>query len=491
MIALIVKEQSHDDQNPLSLWRILNVKLPCHAIAMVDANDTATSTPASSDLIIEDVEDDTPFEIAPDKRRVKTEKQDLPVETLVSWVNRGKMNLQPDFQRNFVWNSGKASRLIESLLLAIPIPVIYVAEEANRTYSVVDGQQRLTSICSFVNGEFPNGQKFKLSGLQVLKDLNRKAFADLPIELQEEILNFILRLIIIEKDSDPDVKFEVFERLNLGAEKLNDQEVRNCVYRGNYNELLRSLAQNEFLLRILQSKEPHTRMADRQLILRFFAMWRNTHHNYKGPTKRFLNTEMETHRQLSDEALADMQQVFENSIEMAYAVFQEKAFRRYYPGNAYNPNGTWEKSRLNVALWDTILYTFSYYTLDQILPIKDHIREEFLELITNDKRFVECISTSTDRADRIQYRAETWRTRLDKLVGLPTGEDRTFSLDFKQKLFDKHPTCHICWKPIEHVDDAAIAHIPDYWREPKQIPENARLDHRFCHRVRSKETTSG
>ncbi|MEL6762270.1 MAG: DUF262 domain-containing protein, partial [Cyanobacteria bacterium J06607_6] len=236
----------------------------------------APEPPPADDLIIEEVEDDTPLDIEPEKRRVKTEKQDLPVETLVSWVNRGKLNLQPDFQRNFVWNSGKASRLVESLLLAIPIPVIYVAEEANRTYSVVDGQQRLTSICAFINGAFPNGQKFKLSGLQVLKDLNRKAFTDLPVELQEEMLNFILRLIVIEKDSDPDVKFEVFERLNLGAEKLNDQEVRNCVYRGNYNELLRSLAQNEFLLRILQSKEPHSRMADRQLVLRFFALWRNT-----------------------------------------------------------------------------------------------------------------------------------------------------------------------------------------------------------------------
>lgn len=453
---------------------------------MVDANATPDLDQATTDLIIEDVEDDSPLEIEPEKRRVKTEKQDLPVETLVSWVNRNKLNLQPDFQRNFVWNSGKASRLVESLLLAIPIPVIYVAEEANRTYSVVDGQQRLTSICAFINGAFPNGQNFKLSGLQVLKDLNRKAFADLPVELQEEILNSILRLIIIEKDSDPDVKFEVFERLNLGAEKLNDQEVRNCVYRGNYNELLRSLAQNEFLLRILQSKEPHSRMADRQLVLRFFAMWRNTHHNYKGPTKRFLNTEMEQHRNLSDEALAEMRRVFESAIEMAYAVFQEKAFRRYYSGNAYNPNGTWEKSRLNVALWDTILYTFSYYTLDQILPIKDHIREEFLALVTNDKKFVESISTSTDRVDRIQYRAETWRSRLDQLIGLPTGAARTYSLPFKQALLEKHPTCHVCWKPIEHVDDAVIAHIPNYWREPKQIPENARLDHRFCHRVRQK-----
>ncbi|MEM0979453.1 MAG: DUF262 domain-containing protein [Cyanobacteria bacterium P01_H01_bin.58] len=453
---------------------------------MVDSNVFAQANQDAKALIIEEIEDDTPLEVAPDKRRVKTEKQDLPVETLVSWVNRGKLNLQPDFQRNFVWNTSKASRLIESLLLAIPIPVIYVAEELNRTYSVVDGQQRLTSISAFVNGTFPNGQNFKLSGLQVLTDLNRKAFGDLPVELQEEVLNFTLRFIIIEKDSDPDVKFEVFERLNLGAEKLNDQEVRNCVYRGNYNELLRSLANNEYLLRILQSQEPHTRMADRQLILRFFAMWRNTHRNYKGPTKRFLNTEMELHRNLEEVALKEMQAVFEKSIEMAYAVFQEHAFRRYYLGNTYNPNGTWEKSRLNVALWDTVLYTFSYYDRDTILPIKDHVREEFLDMITNEQKFVDYISTSTDKVERIHYRADTWRARLDRLIDRLKDPPYIFSLPFKQALLEKHPMCHVCWKTIEHVDDAAIAHMPDYWRGNKQIPDNARLDHRFCHRVRQK-----
>lgn len=453
---------------------------------MVDTNTLTQKDPSNADLILEAAEDDTPLEIAPEKRRVRTEKQDLPVETLVSWVNRGKLNLQPDFQRSFVWNTSKASRLVESLLLAIPIPVIYVAEEINRTYSVVDGQQRLTSICSFVNGAFPNGQKFKLSGLQALTYLNRKAFGDLSIELQEEILNFTLRIIIIEKDSDPDVKFEVFERLNLGAEKLNDQEVRNCVYRGNYNELLRSLAQNESLRKILQSESPHTRMVDRQLILRFFAMWRNTPQNYKGPAKRFLNTEMETYRHLDDAALTEMRGTFEKAIEMAYAVFQERAFRRYYPGNTYNPGGTWEKSRLNVALWDTVLYTFSQYDREDILPITDRIREEFLDMLTTDPTFVEYISSSTDRADRIQYRAETWNQRLQKLIGLQTDEPRTFSLAFKESLLAKHTTCHVCWKPIEHVDDAVIAHIPDYWRTNKQIPENARLDHRFCHRIRQK-----
>lgn len=439
---------------------------------------------ASAELIIEETEDDSPLEIAPEKRRVKTEKQDLPVETLVSWVNRGKMNLQPDFQRNFVWNSGKASRLIESLLLDIPLPVIYVAEEAKRNYSVVDGQQRLTSICSYVNGSFPSGQAFKLSGLSVLTELNRKAFSDLDVDLQEAILNFTLRVIVIERDSDPDVKFEVFERLNLGAEKLNDQEVRNCVYRGNYNELLRELATNADLLKILRSEDSHPRMADRQLILRFFAMWRNTHNGYKSPMKRFLNTEMENHRQLESDELATMRQVFEASIKMTYSVFGDNAFRRFRAGNTYDPNGAWESSRLNVALWDTLLYTFSAFSLDEITAIASHVREEFLDMMTYDTKFTDYISSTTDKPERIQYRAETWRSRLQQLVDQNARTPLDFSTEFKKSLFERNATCNVCWKPIKTLDDAVLARFPNYWRENNSIPENARLDHRFCHKSR-------
>jgi hypothetical protein len=456
---------------------------------MIDAQDIlgqslTTADFTTPDLIIEEGEDDSPLDIDPEKRRVKTEKQDLPVETLVSWVNRGKMNLQPDFQRSFVWTPGKASLLIESVLLDIPLPVIYVAEEANRTYSVVDGQQRLTSICSYINGSFPQGSTFKLSGLKVLTELNRKAFSDLPIEQQETILNFILRVIIIERDSDPDVKFEVFERLNLGAEKLNDQEVRNCVYRGNYNELLRELAQNPFLLKILRSDEPHSRMADRQLILRFFALWRNGHRGYKGPMKRFLNLEMERHRNLSDDQLEKMRRAFEDAIELAFWVFGDNAFRRFKLGSAYDPNGSWESSRLNVALWDTLLCTFAAFEKEQLLPIVDAIREEFLDLMTYDKQFSEYISSSTDKPERIQYRAEAWRSRLQRLVESSAQEALMFTTDFKAGLFERDSTCNICWKPIKTVDDAVVARYSDYWRENKSIPENARLDHRFCHRSR-------
>jgi hypothetical protein len=177
-------------------------------------------------------------------------------------------------------------------------------------------------------------------------------------------------LIIIEKESHPDVKFEVFERLNLGAEKLNDQELRNSMYRGQYNQLLRNLAANGHMLKVMGSKQPHKRMLNIQLILRFFAMWRYTHLKYKGPMKRFLNQEMEKHRNPTEKGLAALRAVFEKSLEMAYTVFGANACRRFNPGRKGKPDGYWETRKLNVALWDTLLYTFTIRARLYQLPIQ-------------------------------------------------------------------------------------------------------------------------
>jgi len=433
---------------------------------------------------IDNAEDDTSLEIPAERRRVKTDRQDLPIETLHSRVNRHTINLQPDYQRYFVWNKTKASRLIESLLLDIPIPVIYVAEEPDNTFSVVDGQQRLQTICSFIEGKFPNGQDFKLSGLQVMDELNKKSFKDLHIDLQNKIYNYTVRVIVIQKDSDTDVKFEMFERLNLGAEKLNDQELRNCIYRGSYNDLLKELCQNKYMLKVMNSNTFHPRMIDRQLILRFFAMWRNTHLKYKGTKKQFLNNEMEMHRNLPNKKIVEMRLVFEKSIEIAYIVFGKHAFRRYNPGGKNNnPNGNWE-SKLNVALWDTLLYSFSYYDKPQIIPIIDRIREEFLDIMTYDSKFIEYVTSTTDKPDAIKYRAEVWLKRLSSLIGINNAEPRTFSRQIKQELFKQEPTCKICGQHINDIDDAEVDHIQHYWRGGKTIPENARLTHRFCNRSR-------
>jgi hypothetical protein len=430
----------------------------------------------------ESPDDDTPLDLAPEHRRVETDKHDLPVETLHNWVSRGKLDLRPEFQRDFVWNRQKASRLVESLLLEIPIPVIYVAEEADGRMVVVDGQQRLTSICAYIEGRFPGSTDFWLCSLQVLRELNGKAFTELDESTREKILGATLRLIVIKNESDPDVKFEVFERLNLGSEKLSDQELRNSMYRGSYNRLLRDLVAHPTMLKVMHASRPHPRMVDRQLILRFFAMWRNTHLKVRSPMKQFLNREMEQNRELTAAEADRMRTVFERAIELAYVVFGPHVFRRFVVGDEAAPDGRWADKGLHVGLWDTVLYTFTFYEKRQVVPVADAVREELLDLMTHDLTFIDYLKSWTDRPERIRYRADEWRRRVDALVN--EAEPRRFTLELKQRLFDANPTCRICGQRIHDADDAEVDHVKQYWRGGRTIPANARLSHRYCNRAR-------
>ena len=123
------------------------------------------------------------IDIPTTNRKVYTDQGDPEIESLYGKYKRGKLDIQPDFQRHFVWDAKKSGRLIESALLEIPLPVIYLSEERDGKEYVIDGQQRLTTFFSFIDGQFPNGKDFKLSGLKVFTELNRKLFKDLDEEL--------------------------------------------------------------------------------------------------------------------------------------------------------------------------------------------------------------------------------------------------------------------------------------------------------------------
>jgi hypothetical protein len=250
------------------------------------------------ELILEGtIEEEQPIEIPEDRRRVYHNPRDPSIRELFEMWQEGDLILGPEFQRRYVWDNKKASLLIESVLLEVPIPIIYLSEEDDSKLTVIDGQQRLRSLFRFLNNEF------KLSGLSVLSHLNGKYFKDLDKKLQRNFKKFSLRVIEIRKESHPDVKFEIFERLNVGAVKLNDQELRNCVYRGEYNDLIKELAEDIDFLFLLGLKEPHKRMYDRELVLRFLAFYNQTYLKYKPPMKQFLNREMENNRNISDEKI--------------------------------------------------------------------------------------------------------------------------------------------------------------------------------------------
>ena len=165
------------------------------------------------------------------KRKIYTEQGDPEIDSLHKRFLKGRLNVQPEFQRQFVWDKVKSSRLIESALLDIPIPIVYLSEEKDGKENVIDGQQRLTSFFSFIDGKLPDNSEFKLSGLKVFTELNGKKFNQLSDELQDKIITYKIRVIKFKKESDGDLQFEIFARLNTGSVPLNDQELRNCVFR--------------------------------------------------------------------------------------------------------------------------------------------------------------------------------------------------------------------------------------------------------------------
>lgn len=428
------------------------------------------------ELILEgSAEEEFPIDISEEKRKIYADKYDRTVSDLFRKFQRGDLILDPEFQRRYVWDDTKASLLIESALLEIPIPVIYLAEEDDGKLIVIDGQQRLRSFFRFLNNEFA------LRRLSIFHELNGKYFKDLDKEKQTKIEDTILRTIEIRKNSHPDIKFEIFERLNKGAVHLTDQELRNCLYRGKYNKLIKELAEDKDFLFLLGLNEPHPRMYDKELVLHFFAFYNQTYLKYQPPMKQFLNREMEENKNISEEKIKKLKTIFKNTISLVKSVFGDKAFRRFIIGDEKDPNGKWELKKINVGLYEIIMYGFARYDKNQIIPFSDAIREELLFMMTTDKEFINSISGSgTTNKEKVHTRFKKWLDALEKLVGSPRSEPRTFSWDLKKQLYDQNPKCAICGNKIMILDDAVIDHVEPYWRGGKTIPSNARLVHRYC-----------
>lgn len=341
------------------------------------------------------LEDDYEDQIVSTKRNIFTDKSDPEIESLINRIKRGSIVLQADFQRYYVWDRAKASRLIESLLLDIPLPVVYLSEENDGKTYVIDGQQRLTSFMAFYDGKIPDGNKFKLSGLKIFQELNGKTFDELDDKIQEKILRSSIRTITFKKESEKDLKFEIFERLNTGSVALNDQELRNCIYRGKFNELIKKLSQNEDFKYLLSIDRPDKRMKDVELVLRFAAFYHNTYLNYKPPMKKFLNLEIEKYQNIPKYEEEELENAFKNSVMIIRSLLGKKAFKRFYIGDANNKNGYWETKKFNASLYDVLMYTFAKEDKNIVYQHIDQIVEELIFLMTENQEFIDSIELST------------------------------------------------------------------------------------------------
>lgn len=268
--------------------------------------------------------------------RIVTEQARYPVKSIKSMLDGDDYKLNPEYQRRKRWDNGRKSRLIESFIMNVPLPPIFLYEYDYSKFEVMDGLQRLTSIYDFYS------EKFTLGGLEYWKELEGKKYSELPQEIQRGIdRRYISSIVLLEETAKTEKEAEelkqiVFERLNSGGEKLTPQETRNALYNGNFNQLCIKLSNNESFRKMwkiplesegeqkLLTSEAYRKMEDVQLVLRFFAY--RFLDKLRDSIEDFLDAYLKQANSFQDKTIEKLETLFIDSIETAYLIFGEDAF---------------------------------------------------------------------------------------------------------------------------------------------------------------------
>jgi hypothetical protein len=336
---------------------------------------------------------------------------------------------------------------------------------------MIDGQQRLTTLVSFVSNKFP------LRKLNRMASLNHKFFKDLTKQEQEKILDTPIRSIVIDAAGNINLRYEVFERLNRGSMVLNEQELRNCVYRGPFNDLLAELENDTSWRKVKGGDGPEPRFKEREIILRFFA-FTNRFQNYTGNLKRFLNEYMGQYAPHEPDQLKAHAATFKQAMQNIYAVFGPYSARLYEINPSTNKGGWNEK--FSVAALDIQASALVNQPIAKVQKAAEQIRELFLFTILTDNEMQEAISKATSSKPQTTIRWTKFRGLVDPIVSDTLVEPRFFDYEFRKKLYDECPTCRLCNNEIHRLEDSTVDHIIPYSKDGKTVPENAQLTHRGC-----------
>lgn len=415
-----------------------------------------------------------------EKASISLDKNDRSLSEFHRWYTRGRLIVDPEWQRQYVWDSKRASRLIESFLIDLPVPVVYLAINEDNKYEVIDGLQRLTSVFDF----FEN--KYALTGLEILPDLNGKKFEDLNPKDQGKIEDTTLRTFELSQTTPKDLMFIIFERLNTGGMALNDMEIRNCLFRGKLNDLIKELSGNQDFLACTNQRNLKRRMKDRILVLRFLAFYQMTYSKARKGLKSFFNEFLDTYRNPSDRKIDELRLAFKKSLRASYSIFGDKGFRTRRSSKS-KQGGEWSPS-INASIFQVLTVSFTNYDIGALTRKSDNIFESYLDLLTTDEKWADSIANATGDPSRIDYSFSTWNSRLRKIMdtSIPNDPVRLFSRNLKDELFKQSNICEICKQKITLVNDAALDHDKQYWMGGQTIPENARLVHRQCNIERSR-----
>jgi len=318
--------------------------------------------------------------IPAEKRKLITETYDFTVSTINEYINNEHIVI-PNFQRGYVWNRTQASRLIESLIIQCPIPVIYLSQNSDETLSVIDGNQRLTSISLFLNDGFP------LTGLSTYPELDGLTYSELDPRFQRHIINRTVRCIAILKETHPQIKFDVFERLNTGSVKLNPQELRHGIYNGTLMTKVEELAKGS-LFKKLTSTTNDNRMKGDELVLRYFTLLERLN-IYEKPMTVFLNKYAEENRFMQETKVTELANNFETNLNKCHFLYGDYSFKTFDENR--------KRLKANTALFEAQMLSMNTLnpTLEQIDAINKAEVIDRLETLLRIDDFYNTITKAT------------------------------------------------------------------------------------------------
>lgn len=320
--------------------------------------------------------------IPPEKRKLITETYDFTVSTIQDYIKNHHIVI-PNFQRGYVWNRVQASRLIESLIIQCPIPVVYLSQNPDETLSVIDGNQRLTSINLYINNEFP------LTGLATYPELEKLTYEELDPRFQRHIINRTIRCIAILKETHPQIKFDVFERLNTGSVKLNPQELRHGVYTSKLMTKIEELA-SQPLFKKLTSTTNDKRMKGDEMILRFFTLMERLD-SYEKPMSVFLSKYAEESRDISEQRVNEFNEIFNLNLKKCHILYKDYAFKTF--------DAPRKRLKSNTALFDAQMLSMNILnpSLEKLESMdNDFVIKKLLVLFQNEDFYDTLTKGTTD-----------------------------------------------------------------------------------------------
>lgn len=346
----------------------------------IQLQDQIVSSDSDTDKLEEDSNPNGLYPYDPSYTSIDIEELPFSIFEYLRQMKKDRIIINPEFQRNQVWKQEQKSRFIESVILNFPLPPIYLNQNKENKYIVIDGLQRTTALSEFFD------DKFALSSLEALPSYNGKRFSDLSEILQSKLENKKLTIFSLKPSTPLVVIYDLFKRINTGGTQLNRQEIRNCIFIGKSTRLLKKLASLDVFRKVTDYGVSPKRMKDREVVLRYLSFrWGNPDNMYEGDMSKFLEGVMTDINKKTDAQIQEIENDFVRVMDWVRRIWGNRCFRI--------PT---DKTRgvVNMAVLESVCCFISYSSDEFLLANKDDIYSRYEALIA-DSAYRDAVTRTT------------------------------------------------------------------------------------------------